>query len=78
MDFETILKTTRRYEQTMCTYFENTICKKTLYSGKAYTFVARVSCQDSTIEYAVYNPLKGVKCFSDFEIAKDYFLSLGN
>lgn len=77
MDLKTTTKTVRRYEPQMNTYFENVICKRPLYIGGAYTFVVRVSCEDKTMDYAVYSPFKGAKCFSDFAEAKEYFLSLG-
>ena len=77
MDLKTTTKTVRRYEPQMNTYFENVICKRPLYIGGAYTFVVRVSCVDKTMDYAVYSPFKGAKCFSDFAEAKEYFTSLG-
>ena len=61
----------------MNTYFENVICKRPLYSGGAYTFVVRVSCEDKAMDFAVYSPFKGAKWFSDFAEAKEYFTSLG-
>lgn len=45
----------------MNTYFENVICKRPLYSGGAYTFVVRVSCEDKAMDFAVYSPFKGAK-----------------
>lgn len=73
MDLE---KPARKIQPQMSTYFENVICKRPLYIGGAYTFVVRVSCEDKTMDYAVYSPFTGTKYFSDFAKAKEYFLSL--
>lgn len=59
-------------------WFENTIHKRPLYSGSAYVFTVRTSCENNSVEYAVYNPLGHPKYFTDFMEARDYYLSLGN
>ena len=60
------------------TWFENTIHKRPLYSGSAYVFTVRTSCENNSVEYAVYNPLGHPKYFTDFMEAMEYYLSLGN
>ena len=60
------------------TWFENTIHKRPLYSGSAYVFTVRTSCESNSVEYAVYNPLGHPKYFTDFIEAREYYLSLGN
>ena len=62
----------------MKTYFENTIHKRPLYSGGAYVFTVRTSCENNSVEYTVYNPLGHPKHFTDFIKAREYYLSLGN
>lgn len=75
---DNISKKARKYELPMHTYFENTIHKRPLYSGGAYVFVARTSCENNTVDYAVYNPLGNTRHFTDFVEAKKYYFSLGN
>lgn len=41
-------------------------------------FTVRTSCENNSVEYAVYNPLGHPKYFTDFVEARDYYLSLGN
>lgn len=43
------------------TWFENTIHKRPLYRGGAYVSTVRTSCENNSVEYAVYNPLGHTK-----------------
>ena len=62
----------------MKTWFENTIHQRNLYSGGAYVFTVRTSCEDNSVEYGVYSPLSSARYYKDFIEAKEYYLSLGN